>query len=131
MEGIDFRPLSDPPIRIEDQPNRWHNFIDVQTAIEFYTPLYLLFLPRRDLVRASNSLQLDEVIGVYIAKILGTDYHLNFVNNHHPMIPLTTLEAGYRLMMHGQDAEAMHGYLRRLADAGQPASFSGSSSPAP
>jgi len=77
-----------------------------------YTPLYALFLPREDFVRAANSLQLDEVIAVYIAKILGTDYHLAFMKNGHPLVPLSTLEAGYRLMMHGLDVEGLHGWLR-------------------
>jgi Family of unknown function (DUF6999) len=88
--------------------------IDVQTAVEAYTPLYALFLPREDFVRAANSLQLDEVIAIYIAKILGTDYHLAFMKNGHPLVPLSTLEAGYRLMMHGLDVEGLHGWLRTL-----------------
>jgi hypothetical protein len=88
--------------------------IDVQTAVEAYTPVYALFLPREDFLRAANSLQLDEVIAIYIAKILGTDYHLAFMKNGHPLVPLSTLEAGYRLMMHGLDVEGLHGWLRIL-----------------
>jgi hypothetical protein len=82
--------------------------------VEAYTPLYALFLPREDFVRAANSLQLDEVVAVYIAKILGTDYHLAFMENRHPLVPLSTLQAGYRLMMHGLDVEGLHGWLRVL-----------------
>jgi len=29
-------------------------------------------------------------------------------------VPLSTLEAGYRLMMHGLDVEGLHGWLRTL-----------------
>jgi hypothetical protein len=88
--------------------------VDVQTAVETYTPLYALLLPHKDFVRAAGSLQLDEVIAVYVAKILGTPYHLAFIKNGHPLVPLSTLQAGYRLMMHGLDCEALHGWLRLL-----------------
>ena len=39
------------------------NFIDLQTAIEIFTPTYQLLLTDNDFWRASNSLQLDEIIG--------------------------------------------------------------------
>jgi hypothetical protein len=110
----DFSMISDAPIALAPLPNGSLNAIDVQTAVEAYTPLYALFLPREDFVRAANSLQLDEVVAIYIAKILGTDYHLAFMKNGHPLVPLSTLEAGYRLMMHGLDVEGLHGWLRTL-----------------
>jgi hypothetical protein len=110
----DFSMISDTPIALAPLPHGPLNVIDVQTAVEAYTPLYALFLPREDFVRAANSLQLDEVIAIYIAKILGTDYHLAFMKNGHPLVPLSTLEAGYRLMMHGLDVEGLHGWLRIL-----------------
>jgi hypothetical protein len=108
----DFSMITDGPFPIELAPGRWHNFADVQTAIEAYTPMYALFLPRADFIRAANSLQLDETIAIYLARILATDYHLAFVENHHPMVQLSTMQAGYRLMMHGLDCEALHGWLR-------------------
>jgi hypothetical protein len=114
QEVVNFNSITDGPFEFEEFPRKWHNFVDVQTAIEFYTPLYCLFLSRHDFVRASNSLQLDETVGIYLARILGTDYHLSLINNHHPMVPLSTYQAGFRLMMHGYDAEALHGYLRLL-----------------
>ena len=110
----DFSAITDGPIELEPLPNGPFNVIDVQTAIEAYTPMYALFLPREDFVRAANSLQLDEVVAIYIAKILGTDYHLAFMKNGHPLVPLSTLQAGYRLMMHGLDVEGLHGWLRVL-----------------
>lgn len=113
----DFSMITDGPFDIETTPNTWHNFADAQTAIEAYTPLYALFLPRADFIRASNSLQLDETIAIYLAKLLATDYHLAFVENHHPMVQLSTLQAGYRLMMHGLDCEALHGWLRAMKRA--------------
>ena len=67
----DFSMISDEPIVLAPMPRGPLNVIDVQTAVEAYTPLYALFLPREDFVRAANSLQLDEVIAIYIAKILG------------------------------------------------------------
>lgn len=113
-EVVDFSMISDELPAFEPFPTGPLNRIDVQTAVEFYTPLYALMLPRRDFVRAAHSLQLDEVVGVYIGRILGTDYHMSFVKNGHPMVALSTLQAGYRLMMHGLDCEAMHGWLRVL-----------------
>jgi hypothetical protein len=110
----DFSMISDAPIALAPLPHGSLNVIDVQTAVEAYTPLYALFLPREDFVRAANSLQLDEVVAIYIAKILGTDYHLAFMKNGHPLVPLSTLEAGYRLMIHGLDVEGLHGWLRTL-----------------
>lgn len=113
----DFSMITDGAFDIELAQDGPLNFADVQTAIEAYTPLYALFLPRADFIRAANSLQLDETIAIYLAKILGTDYHLAFVENHHPMVQLSTLQAGYRLMMHGLDCEALHGWLRSMKRA--------------
>jgi hypothetical protein len=113
VEQPDFSMISDS-FDLAPLPRGALNRIDVQTAIEAYTPLYALMLPRSDFVRAAGSLQLDEVVGVSIAKILGTPYHLAFIKNGHPLVPLSTLQAGYRLMMHGLDCEALHGWLRVL-----------------
>lgn len=113
-ERIDFSMISDEFPPFEEFPRSPLNRIDVQTAVEFYTPIYALMLPRDDFVRASHSLQLDEVMAVYIGRLLGSDYHMSFVKNGHPMVALSTLQAGYRLMMHGLDSEAMHGWLRLL-----------------
>jgi len=121
-QGRDLAPVATPDLSMISDgdfalelPRRGRlNLIDVQTAIEFYTPLYALFLPRADFVRAANSLQLDETVAIYIGKILGTDYHLSFIKNGHPLVQLSTLQAGYRLMMHGLDVEALYGWLRLL-----------------
>jgi hypothetical protein len=110
----DFSMITDGPFDIPPTKKGWLNFVDVQTAVEVYTPLYALLLPRSDFIRASNSLQLDEPVAIYIGKILGTDYHLSFIKNGHPLVALSTLQAGYRLMMHGLDCEALHGWLRVL-----------------
>ncbi|MCP2669631.1 hypothetical protein NHF40_01650 [Maricaulaceae bacterium EIL42A08] len=113
-DTLDLSMITDEQFEFEDFPDTKLNFVDIQTAIELYTPLYALFLPKNDFVRAANSLQLDETIAIYIAKILGTDYHLSFIKNGHPMVPLSTFEAGHRLMLHGLDAEGIHGWLRVL-----------------
>lgn len=122
VEHPDFSMISDA-FDLAPFPTGLLNVFDVQTAVEAYTPLYALLLPRRDFVRAANSLQLDEVVGISIAKILGSPYHLAFIKNGHPLVQLSTLQAGYRLMMHGLDCEALHGWLRVLkhrAAAGLP-----------
>ncbi|KRB49368.1 hypothetical protein [Phenylobacterium sp. Root700] len=114
VDKPDFSMISDKPFELAPLPRGRLNFADAQTAIEVYTPLYALLLPRADFVRAAQSLQLDETVAIYIGKILGTDYHMSFVKNGHPLVPLSTLQAGYRLMMHGLDCEAFHGWLRLL-----------------
>jgi hypothetical protein len=84
----------------------------VHTAIEIYTPLYPLFLTDNDFWRAANSLQLDETVGLYVARILKAPEHLALVNNKHPMVPLSTMGAGFRLILHGLAAESLHALLR-------------------
>ncbi|MGY0503801.1 DUF6999 family protein [Luteimonas sp. e5] len=104
-------------LRIEDMPHRWRNFLDLQSAIELFTPIYQLFLSDDDFWRATNSLQLDETIGIYAATILGAESRLGLVNNKHPLLPMSTLRAGYRLSLHGLSTEMLHGFLIRLKAA--------------
>lgn len=111
-EEVDFSSITDGPFGIEGMPDGRFNVIDVQTAIESYTPMYQLFQTDNDFWRASNSLQLDEIIGIYVAKVLGTPWHMFFVNNRHPVVPESTLLAGWRLMLHGLNAEQLHYHLR-------------------
>ena len=92
-------------------PNRWTNILDLRSAIEMFTPFYQLFLTANDFVRASNSLQLDETIAIYTTQILGTPGHLGLVNNKHPMVPVSTYSAAYRLVLHGLAAETLHEIL--------------------
>ena len=92
-------------------PDRWTNILDLRSAIELFTPFYQLFLTANDFVRASNSLQLDETIAIYTSQILGTPGHLGLVNNKHPMVPVTTFSAAYRLVLHGLAAETLHEIL--------------------
>ncbi|PCJ91877.1 MAG: hypothetical protein COA50_16195 [Flavobacteriaceae bacterium] len=89
-------------------PNRWTNILDLRSAIELFTPFYQLFLTSNDFVRASNSLQLDETIAIYTSQILETPGHLGLVNNKHPMVPVSTFSAAYRLVLHGLAAETLH-----------------------
>jgi len=133
-KGLEIRPparynfdcISDGPFAFEPFPDRWTNFVDVQTAIEIYTPLYQVFLTDNDFWRAANSLQLDETIGIYVARILDAPEYVGLINNKHPMVPLSTLAAGFRLMLHGLAAESLHATLRehkrrqREAGAGAP-----------
>lgn len=109
----DLSMIDQPPLRLEDMPDRWTNFIDLQTAIEVYTPVYQLFLTDNDFWRATNSLQLDEVIGIYAATLLKKPEYLVFLNNKHPLVPLTTLRAGFRLVLHGLSTEMLHALLSR------------------
>ena len=78
-----------------------HNVLDLQTAIEIYTPLFALFLSDHDFRRLSNSLQLDETIARYVGWLFDREEIVGLVNNKHPMVALSTMEAGFRLMLHG------------------------------
>jgi hypothetical protein len=110
-EQLDFSAITPVPLRVEDMPNGWLNVIDLQTAIELYTPVYQLFLTDNDFWRSVHSLQLDEVIGIYVAKLLDTPEYLVFLNNKHPLVPMSTLRAGSRLVLHGLSTEMLHGAL--------------------
>jgi hypothetical protein len=92
-------------------PTKWTNVLDLRSAIELFTPFYQLFLTSNDFIRASNSLQLDETIGIYTSQILNAPAHLGLVNNKHPMVPETTYSAAYRLVLHGLAAETLHRIL--------------------
>lgn len=117
----DFSMLRDPGLRLEDMPRRRRNFLDLQSAIELFTPMYQLLLTDNDFWRAANSLQLDETIGVYAAQLLGGPEHLILVNNKHPLVPMSTLRAGHRLVLHGLSTEMLYCLLRRAQAAQQQA----------
>lgn len=118
-KNLSIKPVKDLNLSMitEDQfghiafPNKWTNVLDLRSAIELFTPFYQFFLTSNDFVRASNSLQLDETIAIYSAKILGTPGHLGLVNNKHPMVPTTTFGAAYNLVLHGLAAETLHEVL--------------------
>jgi hypothetical protein len=98
-------------------PNGKYNFLDLQSSIELFTPLYQLLLTDNDFWRAANSLQLDETIGIYAAQLLSAPHHLILVNNNHPLVPLSTLRAGHRLVLHGLSSEMLHALLTQMRDA--------------
>ena len=116
-ERIDFSGVSDHPLNIAPMPNKWSNFIDLQTAIELFTPVYQLFLTDNDFWRATNSLQLDETIAIYVSKIIDEPLPLIMANNGHPMVPLSTLRAGARLVLHGLNVEMLHSMLVQMKRA--------------
>lgn len=113
VEQLDFSAIENE-VELEPLPSGRLNVIDLQTAIELYTPAYAMLLTDRDFWRATNSLQLDETIGLYAARITGQERHLAMVTNGHPLIPHSTLRAGFRLMLHGLSTELLHGFLRDL-----------------
>jgi hypothetical protein len=108
---LDFSAIQEMPPQFEPFPDRWLNFIDLESAIELYTPLYQLLLTDNDFWRASNSLQLDETIALYVARVLQDQSMLPLINNKHPLVPLTTLRAGFRLVLHGLSTELLHEFL--------------------
>ncbi|HEX8251495.1 MAG TPA: hypothetical protein VF599_25195, partial [Pyrinomonadaceae bacterium] len=111
-EKLNFNSITDGQFPMERFPKRWTNFLDVQSAIEIYTPIYQLFLSGASFWRASNSLQLDETVGLYVSRLLGNNQYLGLLNNKHPLVPLPTSGAGYRLLLHGLGSEMLHAILR-------------------
>ncbi len=111
VESPNFDSIHEPEVKVEDFPNGPLNFIDIQTAIEFILPLFQFLLTDRQFWRSTHSLQLDETIGLYFAKILGLHNRLFLVNNKHPMVPANTGEAGQRLVLHSLSTEVLHAML--------------------
>lgn len=116
LEQINFSAIEDVDSQLPVMPSRWHNFLDLQSAIELYTPLFGLFLSDKDFWRSSNSLQLDETIAIYVARLFDRESIVAFVNNKHPCVPFSTLQAGFRLMLHGLDAENLYGFVKQMRE---------------
>jgi hypothetical protein len=121
--NLDFSMISDDGhFPIAPQNNGWFNKIDLQTCIDIFTPVYQLFLTDSDFWRSVHSLQLDETIGLYTAKVLKNPEGLILVNNKHSMVVPATWSAGYRLVLHGLSSEMLHALLveekRKLIDSG-------------
>lgn len=111
VSKINFQSIEPERLEVKNLPDSWHNMIDIQTAIELYTPIYALFQGDEDFWRACNSLQLDETMALYICRMFDTIVPMTVVSNRHPTVPESTLKAGYRLMLHGLDAENLYGFL--------------------
>jgi hypothetical protein len=125
-DKLDFSMISDDGnFPIAPQNDGWFNKIDLQTSIDLFTPIYQLFLSDRDFWRSVHSLQLDETIGIYAARVLNRPDALILVNNKHPMVVPATWSAGYRLVLHGLSSEMLHALLveekRKRAVQGTPA----------
>ncbi|HEY2446144.1 MAG TPA: hypothetical protein VGI20_10430 [Rhizomicrobium sp.] len=118
-DRIDFSAIEDVDGQLPGMPDGRGNFLDLQSAIEIYTPLFALFLSDRDFWRSSNSLQLDETIAIYVARLFDREAIVGLVNNKHPCVPISTLAAGFRLMLHGLDAENLYGFVRHMRDQQQ------------
>ena len=114
VDELDFRCITEGDFPIEEMPGRWFNFIDLESAIELYTPMYQLLLTDSDFWRACNSLQLDETISIYATQLVGEHKFLGLVNNRHPIVPESVLGAAHRLMLHGLAVESLHAYLVAL-----------------
>ena len=110
---LDFSAISEQLPTFDDLPDSPLNFVDLESAIELYTPLYQALQTDHDFWRASNSLQLDETLGVYVSKLVGSTWQLALVNNKHPLVPMSILRAGHRLVLHGLATECLHALLVR------------------
>jgi hypothetical protein len=63
---------------------------------------------------SARSLQIDETIGIYCARLTGLPEDLVMLNNKRPLMLESTLRAGYRLVLHGLSTEMLHGLLLQL-----------------
>jgi hypothetical protein len=115
---LDFSAISIEAPELEAFPKRWTNIVDLESAIELYTPMYQLLLSDRAFWRSSISLQLDETIALYVSRLLGAPNIVALANNKHPLVPLTTLRAGFRLVLHGLSTELLHALQAKLAQGG-------------
>jgi hypothetical protein len=113
QEHLNFDCVTDGAfdIDVDSLPTGTLNVLDLETAIEIYTPLYQLLLSDSDFWRACNSLQLDETVAIYTSRLIGDPSYISLVNNKHPLVPMSTLQAGYRLLLHGLAAECLHATL--------------------
>ena len=114
VDELQYDCITDGEFPIEEMPDGWFNFIDLESAIEIYTPMYQLLLTDSDFWRACNSLQLDETIALYASQLIGEHKFLGLVNNRHPIVPDSVLGAAHRLMLHGLAVESLHAYLVEL-----------------
>tara|TARA_Y100001970_G_scaffold5456_1_gene6182 strand:- start:1114 stop:2013 length:900 start_codon:yes stop_codon:yes gene_type:complete len=114
LDQINFEDISLEEFSFDKFPNRFCNFIDLATAIEIFSPIFQLYLTNNDHERAVSSLQFDETIGIYVATLLGIPEKLVLVNNRHPMIPLSPIKSGFRLLLHGLSTEVLHGLLKQM-----------------
>jgi hypothetical protein len=114
---IDFSAIDGNPIPFPRLRRGLFNVLDSISAIEIYTPLFHLLLGQRDFARANQSLQLDETIAIYAAQVLGDPTHLALVNNRHPWVPLSSMRAGHRLVIHGLATELLHAVLLHHKEA--------------
>lgn len=116
-ETLDLNMITSKKFNIIDFPRKKRNILDLRSAIELFTPFYQFFLTSNDFVRATNSLQLDETIAIYSSKILKSPAHLGLINNRHPMVPINTYGASYRLVLHGLAAETLHAILVEMKES--------------
>lgn len=111
IDELDYGCLTDGDFPIGEMPQGWLNFLDLESAIEIYTPMYQLLLTDGDFWRATNSLQLDETLALYATTLIDDHKFLGLVNNRHPIVPESILGTGHRLMLHGLAVELLHAYL--------------------
>ena len=112
--ALNFSAIEPIDLKLEDMPNKFTNFLDLESAIELVTPLFHLLTTDEEFWRASISLQLDETIATYFSTLIGNFDRMSFVVNKHPLFPNSTLEASTRLAIHGLSTEILYEALTRM-----------------
>ncbi|WOD39659.1 DUF6999 family protein [Nodosilinea sp. E11] len=102
-----------------DFTRRWHQILDLESAIELFKVFYSLCLTTKEFERAVLSLQFDENFGCYVSAITG-DYRWNpVISNRHPLAPNSPFSAARALLLHGLTTEYLHRYLELAAAQAQ------------
>lgn len=114
LNQVDFSMIQDFDDRIDLPVQAWHRGIDLETAIEVFTPLFALLLSRSDFDRASHSLQFDASVGSLFGQILNVPGAAHFSSNRLPHMPEAKAMTGRRLLVHGIESEVLYGMLKAL-----------------
>jgi len=79
--------------------------------LEYATPTEQAAFRAEQIEHFQNSLQLDETRGLYFARLLGAAWTPSLINNRHALVSLSTMKAGFRLLLHGLATEIQRALL--------------------
>ena len=111
---LDFSMIQDFDSAMDLPRPAWHRFVDLETALEGFAPLFALLLSRKDFDRASHSLQFDAVVGGVLGQIVGMEGAAHMPTNRLPFMPDSKALTARRLLIHGIESEVLYGMLRGL-----------------